>query len=72
MNPGDCSASDVTVVVNMGKEFVMVDGVEGCSEVERDEDGELSGVTREKGGCLFSSRGLFQCCDVSGIQVEMA
>ena len=45
MNPGECSTSDVTVVVWGVEEDVMNDGVEGCSDVEDEEDGEPAGVT---------------------------
>ena len=46
--PGEDGASDASVVLKAGKEDGVVDGVESCSEVEKDENGEGAGVCREE------------------------
>lgn len=46
--PGECSASDVEGGLKAGKKNGVVDGVECCSEVQEDEDGEVAGVCREE------------------------
>ena len=54
-----CSASDAEGGLKAGEKNSVVDGVESCSEVKEDEDGEVVGVCREEEVIGYFQDGFF-------------